>query len=96
VGKLDTGGRASQDSALTRLTVIPIRRTGRYVRIQLPTTDALSLAEVEVFSGGANLALNKNTQQSSNLNATNGFSNLAVDGNTDGNFANGSVTQSTL
>jgi hypothetical protein len=69
-----------------------IGRTGRYVRVQLPNTEVLSLAEVQVFSHGVNIALNKTTQQSSDKGGNAGLSPLAVDGNTDGNFTNGSVT----
>jgi Concanavalin A-like lectin/glucanases superfamily/Secretion system C-terminal sorting domain len=69
-----------------------IGRSGRYVRIQLPNTEVLSLAEVQVFSGGVNVALNKATQQSSDKQANSGLSPLAVDGNTDGVYTDGSVT----
>jgi len=67
-----------------------VGRTGRFIRVQLGTTDVLSLAEVQVFSGGVNVALGKTTIQSS----TNGtaISNLAVDGNTNGVYSSGSVT----
>jgi len=83
---------ASEDNKIQRTTVIAIGRQGRYIRIQAPHTDPLSLAEVEVFSGSTNVALGKSAQQSSNIDATHGLSSLAVDGNTDGNYANGSVT----
>lgn len=84
---------SDEDYPLPRTLVVPINSSGRYIRIQLPHTDPISLAEVEVFSEGRNLALGRITQQSSDNNATNGLSDLAVDGNVDGNFANGSVTQ---
>ncbi len=69
-----------------------VNRSGRYVRVQLSNTEVLSLAEVQVFSNGVNIALSKTTQQSSNKSGGGGLSDAAVDGNTDGNFANGSVT----
>ncbi|MEW4490776.1 DUF1553 domain-containing protein [Thalassoglobus sp. JC818] len=57
----------------------------RYVRIELPEEDQiLSLAEVQVFSGDENLALNKPATQSST--AYDGPPELAVDGNTSGEF----------
>ena len=71
---------------------------GRYVRVQLSGTDILSLAEVQVFGTGgapapADLALGKPATQSSMLP---GFASAgaasAVDGGTDGNFFDGSVT----
>lgn len=83
---------ASEDHPVPALTTINISRTGRYVKIQLPATDPLSLAEVQVFSGGVNVALGKTTQQSSDNSPGSGLSSKAVDGNTNGSFAAGSVT----
>jgi hypothetical protein len=72
------------------------------VRVQLSGTNNLSLAEVQVFgTGGAppptNLAQGKAATQSSTLPgyATSGAAS-AVDGSTDGNFTDGSVTATTL
>lgn len=66
---------------------------GRFVRISLPGKNKiLSLAEVEVFSNGKNVALSGVAKQSST--AYNGAAKLAVDGNTDGEFPNMSVTHS--
>ena len=66
--------------------------TGRYVRIEIPTRrGVLNLAEVEVFSGGKNIALKGAATQSSVSN--DGTPDLAIDGNTDGDMPNGkSVT----
>jgi hypothetical protein len=73
---------------------------GRYVRVQLGAgaTNILSLAEVQVFgtpvsSSGSNLALGRPATQSSTIPGylTDG-AGAAVDGNTDGNFFDGSVT----
>jgi hypothetical protein len=83
---------ASEDHPVPTQTSINIGRNGRYVKIQLPATDPLSLAEVQVFSGGVNVALGKTTQQSSDINPGSGLSSNAVDGNTNGNWAAGSVT----
>jgi hypothetical protein len=70
------------------------------VRVQLSGTDYLSLAEVQVFgTGGApapvNLAQSKPAAQSSTLPGTPAAS-VAVDGVTDGNFFDGSVTATNL
>jgi hypothetical protein len=62
---------------------------GRYVRVQLSGTDYLSLAEVQVFAG-TNLALGKPATQTDSLQSNSGAA-LAVDGNTDGSFYDGSV-----
>jgi hypothetical protein len=67
---------------------------GRYVRVQLSGTDYLSLAEVQVLGtpvGSTNLAAGKAATQSSIYPGSPGAS-AAVDGNTDGNFFDGSVT----
>lgn len=65
--------------------------SGRFVRIELPGTNrVLSLAEVQVFSGGKNIALNKTASQSSVSHG--GVASRAVDGNTNGSFGAGSVT----
>ncbi|QDT35518.1 DUF1553 domain-containing protein [Thalassoglobus polymorphus] len=57
----------------------------RFVRIDLPgKTEFLSLAEVQVFSENEQVAVGKKATQSST--GYNGTANLAVDGNTDGDF----------
>jgi hypothetical protein len=67
------------------------RAAGRYVRIELPGNGKiLSLAEVEVYAGGENLARQgKATQSSTDYN---GPAELAIDGQTDGAFEKKSVT----
>jgi YD repeat-containing protein len=74
-------------------TNMSVNRTGRYVRVQLSGTNYLSLAEVEVFGtvSPSNLALNKSATQSSDP-GWGGPPSKAVDGNTDGAWANNSVT----
>jgi putative heme-binding domain-containing protein len=69
------------------------RTTGRYVRIELPgKLRTLTLAEVEVFSGGVNVARKgKATQHSV---AHGGDASRAIDGNTNGNYNEGSATHS--
>ncbi|SEW51488.1 galactose-binding domain-containing protein [Chitinophaga arvensicola] len=81
---------ASEDNPVPVTTTLNISRTGRYVKIQLSGTDPLSLAEVQVFSAGVNVAQGKTTQQSSDLGGA--TSSRAVDGNTNGNYSVGSVT----
>jgi hypothetical protein len=90
-----------QTTAPNPSTTIAVGAQGRYVRVQLTALTGLnylSLAEVQVFgTGGAppptNAALGKAASQSSSLSgyATDGAA-AAVDGNTDGNFFDGSVT----
>lgn len=63
---------------------------GRYVRISLPRVGTLSLAEVEVMSGGKNIARGGKARQSSISNA--GDAERAIDGNKDGRYFAGSVT----
>jgi RHS repeat-associated protein len=73
-------------------TELAVNRTGRYIRVQLAGTNYLSLAEVQVLgtAASANVALNKSATQSSTQSS--GVSSRAVDGNTDGVYANNSVT----
>jgi hypothetical protein len=79
-------------------TTISSGAQGRYVRVQLTFADYLSLAEVQVYGTGgaapppANLALGKVATQSSTLPGYADGPNVAVDGRTDGNFSDGSVT----
>ncbi|MDA1137477.1 MAG: GDSL-type esterase/lipase family protein [Planctomycetota bacterium] len=63
---------------------------GRYVRVELPHRGVLTLAEVEVFSGGKNVAGGGMAQQSSI--AHNGSAHRAIDGNTDGIYGRGTST----
>ena len=63
---------------------------GRYIRIEHEKTGILSLAEVQVFSKGKNIALKKPAKQSST--AYDGDAKRAVDGNTSGVYSKNSVT----
>ncbi len=84
------------------VVTIPVSAQGRYVRVQLTGTDYLSLAEVEVFgTGGApsppDLALGMPATQSSTLPGyPSAVAGSAVDGNTDGNFFDYSVSATNL
>lgn len=64
---------------------------GRFVRIQIEGgKHALTLAEVEIFSNGTNIARHGKASQLSVFN--NGVPERAIDGRTDGAFNNNSVT----
>jgi len=66
---------------------------GRYVRVQLSSTNFLTLAEVQVFGSiqaSLDLAENQMATQSSTYNSTTPAS-AAVDGNTDGIYGDGSL-----
>ncbi len=82
---------------ITNLTaeLIPSGEAARpkasFVRIQLPgKSKILSLAEVQVFSGGANIASAGTAKQSTT--GYSGAAKRAIDGNTDGNYENNSTT----
>lgn len=61
---------------------------GRYVRVEIPGKGKiLNLAEVQVFSGGVNVALKGTATQSSV--SWDGKPELAIDGNTDGDKTKG-------
>ena len=64
--------------------------SGRFVRIELPRTGTMTLAEVEVFSGMKNIAPSGKAKQS-----TTGYgaeAQRAIDGNTNGEFGAGTST----
>ncbi len=68
--------------------------SGRFVRIELPGKQKiLSLAEVQVFSGTENIAGGKAASQSTT--AFDGPAELAIDGNTDGRYAEAKSTTHT-
>jgi azurin len=63
---------------------------GRFVRVELPRRGTLTLAEVEVFSGGRNIAPAGTPTQSSTANE--GVASRAIDGRTNGDYASGTQT----
>jgi azurin/lysophospholipase L1-like esterase len=65
---------------------------GRYVRIQLPRRGTLTLAEVQITSGGGNIALRGTARQSSTGHG--GEAKRAIDGRTDGSYGAGTSTHS--
>ncbi|HEY2894068.1 MAG TPA: PVC-type heme-binding CxxCH protein, partial [Pirellulales bacterium] len=62
----------------------------RYVRIELPRAGTLTLAEVEVISGGRNVARAGKAKQKNTANG--GDAGRAIDGNASGAFADGGQT----
>lgn len=67
----------------------------RFVRIEIPGSQKiLSLAEVQVFSDGNNVAMKGKATQSSTDFA--GPAQYAIDGNTDGQYENKSVTHTAI
>ena len=66
---------------------------GRIVRIELPREGTLTLAEVQVFSGGRNVATQGQARQSSTSNG--GVAARAIDGRTSGTWGDGTSTHST-
>ena len=86
-----------QTSVPTPSATIAVGAQGRYVRIQLSGTNFLSLAEVQVIGSllpsGTDLAKGKPATQSSLITGfPYGAAALAVDGNTDGNYWDASVS----
>ena len=76
-------------SALTAAAAETV--SGRYVHIMLPgSARTLSLAEVQVFSGGKNVALKRPAVQTTTGHG--GVAGRAVDGDTDGNWKKGTIT----
>lgn len=66
-------------------------RRARHVRVALPGKDKIiHLAEIEVFSGGVNVAA-KGTAKQSSLGSS-GEAKRAIDGNTDGDYQKNSVS----
>ena len=64
---------------------------GRYVKVSIPGKGkTLSLAEVQVYSAGKNVAQGKKTNQTNT--GSGGVSSRAVDGNTSGDWGKGSIT----
>ena len=89
----DTTNTISYSATLVDTTIgyLNVNNTFSYVIIRNNGTDALNLAEVEIYdSSYTNIALNGTATQSTTTNG--GVASRAIDGNTDGIFGNGSVT----
>src|SRR5439155_27016644 len=63
---------------------------GRFVRVELPGKGTLTLAEVEVFSGGENVARRGRASQKNTAHG--GDASKAIDGNKSGTFGDGGQT----
>jgi len=63
---------------------------GRYVRVALPANGTLTLAEVEVYSGGQNVARRGRASQKNTAHG--GDAARAIDGRTDGSYGSGTQT----
>ncbi|KAB2662032.1 MAG: dehydrogenase [Verrucomicrobia bacterium] len=92
---LDTDLRAKPYARLKPLLADPATGNAsgggaRFVRIELPRSGTLTLAEVQVVSGDRNVALAGTATQSSTSNG--GEAKHAIDGNTDGSFGSNSQT----
>ena len=92
-------GQAGGNFVLTRVraSLLPPAAskgpTARFVRIELPAKNQfLQLAEVQVFSGGENVALKGEAKQSSTYMSA--VAARAIDGKTDGEYDKGSVAHS--
>lgn len=66
---------------------------GRTIRIELDEDTGIAIAEVEVLSGGKNIATSGKAKQSTTHgHVSNPSASKAIDGNTDGNLQKGSVS----
>ena len=73
----------------------PTPTTARFIRVsQKGRKQILSLAEVQIFSGGKNIAVGQKVTQSSMY--AQAKAERAVDGNTDGDYAKGSVSHTAV
>ncbi len=71
-------------SPLTQAKDVTTDKPGQVVRIELPKGGTLTLAEVEIISGGKNIATGKKVKQSST--ASGGDAERAIDGNKDASY----------
>jgi hypothetical protein len=87
---VDRGGNKKSDEEIERRPEAVDVPRGRYVRIELPRKGTLTLAEVEVYSGGRNIArLGKATQKNTSWG---GDAARAIDGNKNGVYGVGGQT----
>ncbi len=94
--KIDVPAKQSENFVLSQVKATWTPKdndslSARFIRIDLPGAGKfLHLAEIEAFQGDTNLAINGTVKQSST--AFGGTGQRAIDGNTDGDYANNSVT----
>ena len=90
-GRGDDGNFVLNDFKVTVKPQLAQKTSGRFIRLELSGEKRMiHIAELQAFSGGENVALKGRAKQSST--AFKGRAKLAIDGNTDGVFANQSVT----
>lgn len=65
-------------------------QAGRYVRVEIPGRATLTLAEVEVYSNGENVARRGRASQKNTAHG--GDASRGIDGNTDGSYGGGGQT----
>lgn len=93
--RLETSASQQRNFVVTELRATwapkqPSPIQARFVRVQLPgESRMLHLAEIEVFSGDTNIALDGTAKQSSTY--ADAVANRVNDGNTDGDYYKGSV-----
>jgi hypothetical protein len=85
-GRADDGNFAISKIQLHQEPIRPAENV-KYVHIELPRHDYLTMSEVQVFRGDENVALGKSATQSST--AYEGWAKLAIDGSTHPHFATG-------
>jgi hypothetical protein len=85
-GRADDGGFVLSNVQVLQEPIRPAENV-KYVRIELPRHDWLTLAEIQVFRGDENVARGGTATQSST--AYEGFAKLAIDGNSDPHFGTG-------
>lgn len=93
--ELKTQIASLQEQVKAEASTVPIEPvTGRYLRIEIPGTQKiLSLAEVEIFHADQNIARRGRATQSST--AFDGPAELAIDGQTNGDYASAKSTTHT-
>ena len=85
-GRADDGGFVISKVQVFQEPIPPAENV-KYVRVELPRHDWLTLAEVQVFRDNENVARAGMATQSST--AYEGFAKLAIDGSTDPHFSSG-------
>jgi len=85
-GRADDGGFVVSKVSIYQEPITPAENV-KYVRVELPRHDYLTLSEVQVFRGDENVALAGTATQSST--AYEGHAKLAIDGSTHPHFATG-------
>ncbi|MCF7849258.1 MAG: PQQ-binding-like beta-propeller repeat protein [Kiritimatiellales bacterium] len=85
------GSSSSKSSATSSASASGGPVKGRYIHVRSGGNGSLALAEVQVFSGGQNIAMAGSASQTSQISEKGKASN-AIDGNTDGDYHKGSIS----